>query len=89
MIESAVRGMMADEWYVILEIAGGCFIQASKGVEAGVLSGQFAVEYRKARESGQYRLVFESIEGVIEAFAEFFRDSNEWQPSGTAVRVQL
>ncbi|WP_282204001.1 hypothetical protein [Kitasatospora fiedleri] len=78
-VARALNGLSLEDWYVIVELEPGWFIQVGFGVAAGVPEGFYALEVREGAKEKHFRAVVGELARVIDAFYRFIAGDSSWQ----------
>lgn len=73
-VERVVRGLSAENWFVILEDPSGRYVQVGTGAQAGAAGGGYAVEFRDGTSERHFRCMLHDREQVVSVFVDFTRD---------------
>ena len=78
LIEKSIRGISRDRWFAILELGKDRYIQVGYGENAGVPSGQYALEYRDGSRERHWRATTPDLEACVRAFLEYRAGEMNW-----------
>jgi hypothetical protein len=88
-IEHAVHGLSAENWFLILEKGRGRYLQVGQGPNAGLTTSGFAVEHRDGSPDRHYRCVLSDKDQVAMVFADFASGRTVWSVDAQWAKVQL
>ena len=88
-MESAVRRLERDLWFVVLDRGNEFYLQSGTGPNAGVAIGQYTLEYRDGGSDKHYRCVVHSLDPIIAAFHEYLAGNSDWRDRHQWERIDL
>jgi hypothetical protein len=87
--ERALRKLSRDRYFVILERAGGHYVQVGYGQDAGTRPGWYALERRDGSADRHYRCVVTDITEIVKAFNAFAAGEVGWERRFGWQKVEL
>ena len=75
----ALDGLSPEDWYAILEVRPGWFIQVGFGMAAEVPDGSYALEFKEGGDGKHFRVVVRELPRVVDAFQKFLSGDSSWR----------
>ncbi|MEU0822545.1 hypothetical protein [Streptomyces mirabilis] len=86
-VTRALNGLSPEDWYLILEIRPGWFIQVGFGAAAGIPADSYVLEVKDGAKDKHFKTVATELPRIIDAFHKFLSGDSTWRVNFQFSRV--